>query len=330
MRLRSFTASDMPAAINMVRAALGESAIILSSESLDGGRMVSVTAAVEEHEDEPLPLSITPHKSNGHAARSLYDAVDEQSRSDIQGLLRYHNVPELFVSKLMQKAKDKNLQPLTPEKLLAAFFTFRPLTLNKTTRLMLVGMPGIGKTLTVAKIAARIVVDAPTAKKDMTVITTDNKRAGGVEQLRAFTDILGVRLHVARNVGELRALIQEAPQGAPLLIDTAGCNPYDADEMLELKTYASLGIEPVLAMQAGGDSMEAIDMVEAFVELPIKRLLVTRADTARRFGGVLASAAAHQLSFCNASSSASIIDALNPMDSGLLAQFLLRYTLQSS
>ena len=329
MRLRSFIAADMPAAINLVRAALGESAIILSSESIENGKKISVTAAIEEDDEEPLPQQFTPHKKTSSSSHTLYDVVDEQSQSDIQGLLRYHNLPELFVSKLMQKTKDRNLQPLTLEKLMGAYFAYRPLVLGRSSRLMLVGTPGIGKTLTVAKIAARIVVEDASAKKDMTVITTDNKRAGGVEQLRAFTDILGVRLHVARNVSELKALIQEAPDGGALIIDTAGCNPYDADEMLELKNYASLGIEPILAMQAGGDSMEAIDMVEAFAVLPIKRLLVTRADTARRFGGVLASAAAHQLAFCNASSSASIIDALQPMDSALLAQFLLRYTLHS-
>jgi flagellar biosynthesis protein FlhF len=289
--------------------------------------MVSVTAAVEEQDEEPITRSFTPQKpSNGKAqAQAITTAMQDELRHDIQATLRFHNVPDLFIAKLMQKANDRKMGALSLENLLAAFFQFAPLSLDASTRLMLVGTPGIGKTLTIAKMATRICMENPSAKREMAVITTDNKRAGGVEQLRAFTDILGIHLLVAGSIGELRAHIDDTGSRAPLLIDTAGCNPYDADELQELKTYCNLGIEPILAMQAGGDSMEAIDMVELFVELPIKRILITRADTARRFGGVLACAAAHGLALCNASSSASIVDSLQPLTAKLLAQFLLRY-----
>lgn len=324
MRLRSFTAPNMPAAINLVREALGESAIILSSESIESGRMISVTAAVEEHDDEVPPPLFTPRKHNGQA-QAISGAMLDELRQNIQTTLRFHNLPELFISKLMQKANEIQLEQLSMENLLAAFFRFSPLPLDAKTRLLLVGTPGIGKTLTIAKMATRICMDNPEVQKQLTVITTDNKRAGGVEQLQAFTDILGAKLQVAANVGELKSHIERAGKQSPILIDTAGCNPYDADELFELKQYCTLGIEPVLAIQAGGDAMEAIDMVEAFVSLPVRRMLVTRADTARRFGGVLACAAAHQLSLANASSSASIIDKLQPLNAALLAQFLLKY-----
>lgn len=190
---------------------------------------------------------------------------------------------------------------------------------------MLVGAPGSGKTLTAAKIAAKIAL----AKQPLTVITTDNKRAGGIEQLQAFTDILGLELKTAASRSEL-ADILAAAEGS-VLIDTAGCNPYEPSEINELAGFLSLGgIEPVLVMPAGGDSSEAVDIADAFAHLPVGRLLVTRADTARRLGGVLAAAAAHGLAFCHASRSASIVDSLHPLTPPLLAEFLLRHQLQQS
>ena len=71
--------------------------------------------------------------------------------------------------------------------------------------------------------------------------------------------------------------------------------------------------------------METIDIVEVFRELPIKRILVTRADATRRFGGILAAAAAHGLGFCNISRSASITDNIQALEPNLLAQMLLKY-----
>jgi flagellar biosynthesis protein FlhF len=111
-----------------------------------------------------------------------------------------------------------------------------------------------------------------------------------------------------------------------VLIDTAGCNPYDQAELDELTAFAEQeDVEPVLALPAGGDSLEAIDMVESFMQLPVKRLLVTRADTTRRFGSVLAAAAAHELSFCNLSNSPSVTKPLMPMNDNVLANLLLKY-----
>ena len=130
----------------------------------------------------------------------------------------------------------------------------------------------------------------------------------------------------AASRSELWRHVHQAEAHARILIDTAGCNPYDQSELAELTAYASLeDIEPVLVMQAGGDSMEALDMVEAFAAMPLKRLLLTRTDTARRFGSILAVAAAGRLSFCNASNSSSVVEPLQPIDSAWLAKLLIGY-----
>ncbi len=342
MRLRSFTASSMPVAMKMVREEMGSSAIIISSQNL-GPRSVQVTAAIEV-EDEPAPAT------NGkHAPKEMLEPETSEDASDLrfqmQNTLRFHNLPELFTAKIMQTVTDREfgsmaglmriggrndpdrLQRLAMEKLLGGYFSFNPLPFDKPgTRIMLVGAPGIGKTFTVAKMAAKLAME----KTPFSVVTTDNKRAGGVEQLKAYTDILETDLKVVTSKTELAQHIAGLPAYTHVLIDTAGCNAYENSEMKEISSFATLdGIEPVMVMAAGGDSLEAIDMAEPFAGLPIRRLLVTRADTARRFGGVLAAAAAHGLSFSNISASSSIVDTLQPADAASMAQLLLRYQLQS-
>ena len=192
---------------------------------------------------------------------------------------------------------------------------------------MLVGPPGIGKTLTIAKMAAHLSLN----KQPVAVFTCDTKRAGGVEQLQAFTNILELPLHITESAASLNREISKLPRNSHIIIDTAGANPYDNDEMNELTQLAKLqGIEPILTLPAGGDSLEAIDIAEAFMNMPIKRLLVTRADTARRLGGIISATASHKLSFCQLSASSSIIDNLQPLDGATLTQLLLRYQLQST
>lgn len=342
MRLRSFTAAGMPAAMAMVRESLGEEAIILSTQTLHGN-IVKVTAAISLDDEATTTDDIKaakvkkpPKDENGSA---------QELRLDIESILRFHNIPEQLVAKIMRKTTDtllaaavamhrigghKNIQHLyrhALEKILNAFFVFEPLAFTAGNKpLMLVGPPGIGKTLTIAKIAAKLALD----KKPLCVITTDNKRAGGIEQLQAFTDILNIELATAANDDELFVFLQNAPKQARILIDTAGCNAYDEQQLAELEAYASIDlIEPVLVLPAGGDSQESIDMVELFARLPIKKLLVTRADTTRRFGGVIAASASQGLAFCNASSSPGVADSLEPMDAAKLAEMLLRYQSQT-
>jgi len=334
MRLRTFTARDMPTAMQMVREALGEDAIIISSQPVNG-KSISVTAAIEMADEDDAPAK----RFEPLTAR---DSVPDDLRFAMQTILRFHNLPELFIAKMLQKASEgnfssamalhrissnnkdlRNLHQLAMEKLLGAYFSFSPLPLEQPpTRLMLIGTPGIGKTLTAAKLATHIALH----KQPFAVITTDNKRAGGIEQLQTFTDILGVKLIVAGSRTELWKQLKALSPSTHVIIDTAGCNPYMDSEWEETQSYASVeGIEPVLVLPAGGDSAEAIDMVEIFASLPIKRMLITRADATRRFGGILAAAAAHELSFSHVSTSASMVDSLHALDPALLAQMLLRY-----
>lgn len=348
MRLRTFTAPDMPAAMQMVRDALGDDAIILSTNAKAGSRQVTVTAAIEQDEipspsapasgrGQSFPqASAHPLSSASQRAMEKYNPIIDDIKFELQNILRFHNLPEILVAKLLQKitpadfgeviekhaGHDELFRPAL-EKLLSRNFVFDPLRFSThAMHIMLIGAPGIGKTMTIAKLATKLAL----GKQPLVVITTDTNRAGGIEQLQAFTSILNIELQVAESAKELEEMTRFLSARTRVLIDTSGCTPYNQKEFAELKALASIdNVEPVLVMPAGGDSLEAIDMLEIFSEIKIRRLLITKCDAARRFGGILAASLTHGLSFCNISRSASITDTLLALEPNLMAQLLLKY-----
>ncbi|TCH98660.1 hypothetical protein EJV46_08790 [Roseococcus sp. SYP-B2431] len=170
---------------------------------------------------------------------------------------------------------------------LAARLDFAPLPQDRP--ILLVGPPGAGKTLSCAKLAAR----AAMAGRPPLVVTADGARAGAVEQLAAFTRLLGLTLAVAAQPEVLAKAMQARKTGQPAFIDGMGCDPFDAAQAGHLhRLIQAAGAAPVLVLPAGLDAEESAELARAFHLLGARHLLPTRLDMARRLGGVLAAGAA--------------------------------------
>ncbi len=191
---------------------------------------------------------------------------------------------------------------------------------------MLVGPPGAGKTVSIAKLATRAVL----AGRKPLVISSDVIRAGGVAQLESFTCMLGLELQRAESARELAELTAGADQDAVILIDSGGINPYSASDRSELAAYlVAARAEPVLVLPAGGDVFDSIEIAHAFASLGTTRLLTTRLDMVHRLGSQLAAADAAQLSFCDASMTPDIAQGLFPLNPVALALLIMPETPQA-
>jgi flagellar biosynthesis protein FlhF len=288
MKVKLYRAAGIREAMAQVRRDLGADALILATRRVSDG--IEVTAALEEA-GTPAPAP-----------------VDAQRLA----ALDYHRVSAGVARKLAAG-------PL-PFALTAAF-RFSKLQLGRGGRpLLLVGPPGGGKTLTVARLAARLVMEGI---KPM-VITADDRRAGAVEQLAAFTRVLGLRLVAISDAVALRRALADRAADVPVLIDAPGLDPFDPAQRDEMTALAEVAEATVaLVLPAGVDAAEAADLAAAHAAARATLLIATRLDLARRLGGVLAAAEAG-LAMTEAGTGPGVADGLTPMTAAFLAQRLMR------
>lgn len=312
MRLKSFSAPSMAEAMALVRAELGDDAIIVTTQRSSGGQGVRITAALEETtaDDEINDML------SGGAPSPVADTVRE--------CLAYHGVPPRLTERLVAAARqvDSEDPTMACAGALDEVFVFAPLPAKKAPRpFMLVGPPGAGKTITVAKLAAR----ARIAGRTVAVITADSVRAGALEQLAAFTSILSIELKKARGAQSLGRMVAEASARNDLVfVDTPGLNPFNDTDMTFLRSLIeSTDVEPVLVMAAGGDPAEAVEIAEAFAAAGATRLLATRLDMTRRLGAVMAAADAGQFMFCDVSINPHVANGLCPISPVSMARLLV-------
>jgi flagellar biosynthesis protein FlhF len=151
----------------------------------------------------------------------------------------------------------------------------------------LVGPTGVGKTTTVAKLAANFKL-AQGFRPGL--LTVDTYRIAAVEQLRTYAEIIDLPLAVANTPGEMRRALDELGDVDLVLIDTAGRSPRDEVKIRELADFLSAAqpdeVHLVLSAVAGERSLRAA--VERFALVHADRLILTKLDEADGLGGVLA------------------------------------------
>jgi flagellar biosynthesis protein FlhF len=190
---------------------------------------------------------------------------------------------------------------------------------------MLIGPPGVGKTVTCAKLAARVAVDHHKGNSaPVTLIAADPIRVGAVDQLRAYAERMDATLLEAADGAALSAALAKATPGDLVIIDTPGTNPYSLDELAHL-VELSEGARPdtVLVLDASRDADEAAALAEAFRPVKPRRLMTTGLDLARRLGGMLSAADAAELSLAEISLTPRIGGGLRALDAETLAGLLI-------
>ena len=316
MRLRTFIAADMAEAIDQVRRELGSDAIIVSSYVNDAGRM-EVTAAVEARMPATSnETTATPHNIEASLEQMLRDRLRDMSKPPsgeeprstvpsaihsgipfdetlIASALESHAVPKPLRDALVAAASafcsDDALASLTSA--LETRFAFEPVTTRPKAPIMLVGLPGSGKTVTMAKLAANALIGGA----NVDLVTTDTARAGATAQTDAYGKLLDLTVRPAGDIETLSVLLDERVEGTPCFIDTTSINPFDRDEFSALKRIVeggriAAGTEPVLVLSAATDALVASEVANEFSKLGVTRLVATQLDISRRLGSILAAA----------------------------------------
>ncbi len=146
------------------------------------------------------------------------------------------------------------------------------------------GPTGVGKTTTIAKVAATM-----TLKHGLRVclITLDNFRIGAVEQLKTYAEIVKIPLYVASSPGELRKILQDTRTIYDcILIDSMGRSQYDVTQIASIRDFTTVSdeISVSLVLSMASNPLEMLDIVERYSELSPEYLVFTKLDETKYYG----------------------------------------------
>jgi len=150
-----------------------------------------------------------------------------------------------------------------------------------------VGPTGVGKTTTLAKLAARYSL---LERKKVVMVTADTYRIAATEQLKTYGRIMGVPVEIANTADEMPDILAKHKGVDLVLLDTAGRSPTNEDQMSDLKQFVfkSQPDETHLVLSATTKYLEMLRIVERFGSaVPLNRLIFTKMDETKYYGALL-------------------------------------------
>jgi flagellar biosynthesis protein FlhF len=315
MQIRTYTAVSMKDALTQIKSELGSNAVIISTREIkESGYglmskpLIEVVAAVDYDNDTFIKRMQGKNARHGtpkaprHPAPAL--PVSEHIGDEIVELKK-------MLKHLMSQSKVAPYSPLR-DKLLAGGVreSLADLILSKLggsatedrvreliTRLLRVEAPtdervriflgttGVGKTTTIAKMAARAVM---AEGKRVALVTLDSYRIGAVDQSRIYAKILNIPFFSVTTPPEFATAMNQLESTDLILVDTVGRSPFCADHVRQLIGFFD-GVKACrfLLMPVATRDREMDTITKAFSPLKIDRMIFTKADEAHSFGGIV-------------------------------------------
>lgn len=150
----------------------------------------------------------------------------------------------------------------------------------------MVGPTGVGKTTTIAKLAANMTF---LERKTVALITLDTYRVSAAEQLRTFAEIIGIPISVVFNSSDFKDAVHSYQDNDLIFVDTAGRSPRNPEQMEELKSYLNIGHpdETILVLSVTTHSQDLINIYRQFAPMKIDKVIFTKLDETYSYGQIL-------------------------------------------
>jgi len=243
--------------------------------------------------------------SEFHEIKSMLNKVykvikaDEINLSDICreyiNRLRNEEVDEAIIEKIIKKIEKLTMDLQNNEdfvrnliyNLLSDYITVEEdLENQKNKVLVFAGPTGVGKTTTMAKLAA---LYSLTLNKKVGFITSDTYRIAAVEQLKTYSDIIGIPLTVIYSPQEFKDAVENYRDKDIIMVDTAGRSHNDKYHLMELKHLlnSDTEIQVYLVISAGTKMKDCYEILDSYDFLEDYRLLFTKLDETSTHGIII-------------------------------------------
>jgi flagellar biosynthesis protein FlhF len=215
--------------------------------------------------------------------------------SEFYHLLIRNGVDEVIAYKILKKldkrVKDSSSRLQIKEIIVQLLGELTPITNNsfnafKGGGLLISGPTGVGKTTTIAKLAATLSVKK---QKKIGVISIDTFRIGAIEQLKTYTDIIDVPFYVVNNPEQLKEVLKKCENYDYLLIDSIGRSQYEKSQIREIKKFIEIAMNLKLAivLSMSGNHAELYDTFDKYQNLSPDFIIFTKLDETKFFGPLI-------------------------------------------
>ena len=197
------------------------------------------------------------------------------------------DVANTLVNRLEPMTDLKNLWK-TP---LSALATLLPVVdrnlMEEGGTIALIGPTGVGKTTTIAKIAAQFAMN--NWVDDIALVSADSYRIGAKEHLAAFANIIGAKVYSAVSFDELSETLHKLRNKKLVLIDTEGRSQRDRDLSSALAAYGRNAdrVRFYLTLSAATQEAALDETVREFSKVPLEGCIVTKIDEAAQLGCIM-------------------------------------------
>jgi len=320
MKVRRYYARNLHEGMQLIKKELGNDAIIIESRSVRQKglrgffkpRIMEIVAAVDNQNrnagkrwdaasgngiGEGLAEEVGELKSM--MQRFMNNNGNMSSEQETESLehwrkhLESHDVTPQLIQNIIEyircnlsgevKLTDQALSMIIEKKL----DQYMKYAAEKTSRVqVLLGPTGVGKTTTLAKLAARY---SFYHQEKVGLITVDHFRIGAVEQLRTYSEIVDVPLEVVMSPSDLPGALKRLENCERILVDTAGRGTGNQMQIKELSGYLRelKEAEKFLVISATTRWQDVEHVAQSFSELEYNRLIITKVDETFALGAPL-------------------------------------------
>ncbi|HIJ55046.1 MAG TPA: flagellar biosynthesis protein FlhF [Deltaproteobacteria bacterium] len=234
-----------------------------------------------------------------------------------------------IIGRALSAMASKGLKPEEITKkvyheIVSSISVFNPFSLRNGKKHLaaFIGPTGVGKTTTIAKLAA--ILSLKQGKK-VGIISVDSYRIGAVEQLRTYASIMGLPCLSAFSGEDLKKAIKTLQNKDVVLIDTAGQSHLDKDRMKELGRLmkGSLSISTHLVLSATIEQRDMKEAADSFAVLKPESYVFTKLDETRRRGGIIEQICDSQMPISYVTNGQRVPEDIIPADKRSILRFVL-------
>lgn len=319
MKIKKYTGHSIGEVLKTIKSEMGGSAVIISRRNVRQRgiksfflpRLVEVTAAVDDM--PPAPAGEDNRYFDGRQViqvqrelqqmREMLQSISDNKhtkkaetvkRTGIKKRLLQNDVNECVIDSIIHDIKDPHFKDGKKERkriadtmVMDRIHSIIKAGCDTEGRVVaFIGPTGVGKTTTIAKLAA---INTLTDKMKVGLLTIDTYRIGAVEQLKAYADILGVPFASVNSIKDIDAAMDNLKDCERVYVDTTGRSTKNLLQLSELKLYLRRikpdNISLVLSMTTKYRDM--IEILKGFSEISYDNLILTKFDETNTYGSII-------------------------------------------